>query len=243
MGTDHSSHLLLKYKKDGKVNEINIQEIQSRLSDLGFNPGPIDGIRGPRTDFAIRAFKRSIGLRDRPYIGPLTYAALMNSAPQSELPWMAAALKVKGLHEGRNTSRLRGWFDKSVSWIDPREVPWCGAFVATCHRIADSDITIPDNPLGARNWGNFGKSCAPVLGATLTFWRGSRSGWKGHVGFYWGEDSAAFHVLGGNQANAVTITRVAKSRLLQSRWPSAVSVTGSRVLLNASGQPLSENEA
>lgn len=220
--------------------------VQTRLAQLGFDPGPIDGIRGPRTDAAIVAFKRSIGFRARPYFGPLTAEALLGGreeVEQADLPWMAEASRMKGLHEARDTARLRAWFDKSVSWIDPREVPWCGAFVASVMRSYDPYIALPDNPLGARNWGSFGKGCAPVFGSILTFWRGSRSGWQGHVGFCWGEDSTAFHVLGGNQSNAVTVTRVSKSRLLESRWPSGVEVTGSRVLLSASGQPLSTNEA
>ena len=44
-----------------------------------------------------------------------------------------------------------------------------------------------------------------------------RSG--GHVGFAIGQDVAHFFVLGGNQSDAVTITRVTKSRLLGARWP------------------------
>jgi len=219
--------------------------IQKQLNKLGYDAGPVDGLKGPKTDAAIRAFKRSIGLRDRAYVGPLTYQALMMATEvksTSDLPWMAAALTVKGLHEDRNNSELKQWFTKSVQWIDPREVPWCGAFVETCHKIADPDIETPDNPLGARNWGKFGVACPPIFGATLTFWRGSRSGWKGHVGFYYGEDATAFHVLGGNQSNAVTVTRLAKNRLLESRWPKGVKISGKPIFLNSNGS-LSTNEA
>ena len=225
--------------------------IQRRLMALGFNPGPIDGIRGRRTDAAIVAFKKSIGFRPRPLYGPLTHAALMGTEPigqpqtgpdrgKPELPWMQAAAAVMGLHEHRNTSQLKNWFHKS---IDPRSVPWCGAFVATCHRIADPSVYIPDQYLVARSWGKFGKECPPSFGATLTFWRGSRSGWKGHVGFYVGEDDSAYWVRGGNQSNAVTDTRIAKNRLLEARWPAGVPMTGKRVLLDSKGAPLSTNEA
>lgn len=150
---------------------------------------------------------------------------------------------MRGLHESRDRSTLSAWFDRSVSWIDPREVAWCGAFVATCMRKYDPDINLPENPLGARQWNTFGKSCSPVFGSILVFWRGSPSGWKGHVGFYHAEDSGAYHVLGGNQSNAVTVTRIAKNRLLGARWPAGVDVTGNRVTVNSSGQPLSTNEA
>ncbi|MGR3452514.1 NlpC/P60 family protein [Pseudooceanicola sp.] len=226
--------------------DINWRAVQARLAALGFDPGPVDGIRGPRTDAAIRAFKRSIGFRDWPYYGPLTAAALMGGQKEREtaaLPWMAEAARVRGLHEARDTSQLVAWFDKSVSWINPRDIPWCGAFVATCHRAADPSINLPKNPLGARNWGGFGKACPAVFGSTLTFWRGSPSGWQGHVGFYHGEDDTHFHVLGGNQSNAVTVTRVAKSRLLTAPWPAGVEVTERRVLLSSAGVPITTNEA
>jgi len=219
--------------------------VQARLKALGFDPGPIDGVRGPRTDAAVVAFKRSVGFRPRPRIGQLTLAALKPDPDIKRIrtPWMAAATRVRGLHEVRDMSRLRGWFDKSVAWIDPREIPWCGAFVATCYRQWKSDITLPENPLGARNWRTFGKPCPPGLGACLVFWRGRKSGWAGHVGFYYGEDKTHFHVLGGNQSNAVTVTRVAKVRFLDSRWPAGENVTSRRVFLTPAGVPTTTNEA
>lgn len=220
----------------------SVKDIQTRLNELGFGPLNVDGIAGPRTDAAVVAFKRSVGLWPRPYIGPLTWEA-MNTAASSDIPWMAEAIKVKGLHEVRNYTKLRGWFDGSVSWVDPREIPWCGAFVATCHRLAQPGITLPANPLGARNWGSFGESSPPTLGATLTFWRVSRSSWQGHVGFYYGEDATAYHVLGGNQANAVTVSRILKTRLLESRWPIGVPNPRTRVMVAPSGKALSTNEA
>jgi hypothetical protein len=71
------------------------------------------------------------------------------------------------------------------------------------------------NPYWARNWLLFGQETKPVPGAVLIFERGS----GGHVGFAVGQDDTHFFVLGGNQSDAVTIARVAKSRLLGARWP------------------------
>lgn len=224
---------------------VDYRWVQTRLFDLGFNPGPVDGVRGPRTDAAVVEFKRSIGLRARPYIGPLTLEAL-RSAPEveaSSIPWMAEAARVRGLHEQRNTSALSRWFDTSVSWIDPREIPWCGAFVATCYRNWRPDIDIPDNPLGARNWGMFGFSTHPVFGANLVFERPPAGSWHGHTGFYFAEDATHYHVLGGNQRNAVTVTRLAKTRLLDSRWPNDMPVTSMPVYVTPGGTPTTSNEA
>jgi hypothetical protein len=61
----------------------------------------------------------------------------------------------------------------------------------------------------------FGCEVQPMTGAVLVFSRGS----GGHVGFAIGQDDAHFYVLGGNQTDAVTIARIAKSRLLGARWP------------------------
>ena len=71
------------------------------------------------------------------------------------------------------------------------------------------------NPYWARNWLLFGRDTKPVTGAVLIFERGT----GGHVGFAIGQDDTHFYVLGGNQSDAVTIVRIAKSRLLGARWP------------------------
>ena len=41
----------------------------------------------------------------------------------------------------------------------------------------------------------------------------------GHVGLYVGYDDVGFHVLGGNQSDRVSITRVVRSRLHAVRRP------------------------
>ena len=65
----------------------------------------------------------------------------------------------------------------------------------------------------------------PITGAVLVFERGL----GGHVGFAVGQDDTNFFVLGGNQADTVTIARTAKSRLLGARWPATVPVRPQRL--------------
>ena len=55
-----------------------------------------------------------------------------------------------------------------------------------------------------------------ALGDVLVF---ARPKGGGHVGLYVGEDETAFHVLGGNQSDAVSITRIAKTRCIAIRRP------------------------
>lgn len=225
---------------------------QSRLKDLGFYFGEVDGLRGPLTDNAIVAFKRSIGFNPRPFFGPQTWSQLFSMGPPfvkgvgtlvSELPWISYARSILGYHERRDSAALRKWFGNTVaSWVDPSEVSWCGAFVATCLKKWDPDLEVPTNILGARQWGNFGEACVPQRGAILTFWRVSKSSWQGHVGFMVGQDSTTYHVLGGNQSDAVTITRLDKGRLLQSRWPTGYPQPNDRAFGTLAGT-ISTNEA
>jgi uncharacterized protein (TIGR02594 family) len=93
-------------------------------------------------------------------------------------------------------------------------IPWCGLYTAiVIHRAARPVV---DQPLWALNWNKFGvKVTEPMLGDILTF---TRNG-GGHVGFYVGEDATAYHVLGGNQGNKVSVVRILKKRLVQARRP------------------------
>jgi N-acetylmuramoyl-L-alanine amidase len=46
-----------------ETDDDGVPGVQARLANLGWNPGPVDGVVGPRTRRAIRAFQRSCGLR------------------------------------------------------------------------------------------------------------------------------------------------------------------------------------
>lgn len=50
--------------------------IQARLKNLGFDPGPIDGIIGPRTKGAIKAFQGKFNLQVDGIAGPITQGKL-----------------------------------------------------------------------------------------------------------------------------------------------------------------------
>jgi len=125
---------------------------------------------------------------------------------------------------GNGSSRtILAWRDElnqagvKISGYSDDSIPWCGLFAAiVCYRRQKRASEVPVSPLWARNWENYGvKSPQAGLGDILVFQRGS----GGHVGFYAAEDADAYHVLGGNQSDAVTIARVAKARLLAARRP------------------------
>jgi len=54
----------------------DVAEVQARLNELGYIPGPIDGIFGKKTEAAVIRFQRDRGLTPDGIVGPLTYNSL-----------------------------------------------------------------------------------------------------------------------------------------------------------------------
>ena len=101
-------------------------------------------------------------------------------------------------------------------------IPWCGLFMAIVAHRANIERRPERNPpklyLAALEWASFGVSVpkgAVALGDVLVF---KRKG-GGHVGLYVGHDASAFHVLGGNQSDRISITRLSRNRLVAVRRP------------------------
>ena len=60
--------------EDFDVNTV--RGVQARLRELGFDPGPIDGVQGTRTIAAVKNFQAARGLVVDGIVGPATKAAL-----------------------------------------------------------------------------------------------------------------------------------------------------------------------
>jgi uncharacterized protein (TIGR02594 family) len=134
--------------------------------------------------------------------------------------WYSEVERRKGLHEVKNKATLMAWLRSDGHTLgDPSKLPWCGDLVETAIRKTLPKEPIPQNPYLARNWLKFGTMVKPCLGAILVFNGGKRPPPSGHVCFYAGEDKTHYHVLGGNQSNAITVMKIAKNRLLGARWP------------------------
>ena len=238
---------------------MNVKEVQQHLLALGYDIGPSrdDGWMGARTKTAIAKFQDyyAVPVKWPGTVGPKTEAALrravadlgvsLPASPVGLVPWMAEAERRLGLHEGRDNGKLRAWLKSDGSTVgDPAKIAWCGDFVETCIALTLPGEPLPANPYGARQWAKFGRKLeTPAYGAILVFWRGSKAGWEGHVGFYAGEHGGNLHVLGGNQSNAITKAWLDDGRLLDIRWPSTFDLpTGGRLRLTSSGA-LSTNEA
>jgi peptidoglycan hydrolase-like protein with peptidoglycan-binding domain len=53
-----------------------VEDLQRKLAGQGINPGPVDGIFGPKTEDAVKRFQERAGLEEDGIAGPKTMAAL-----------------------------------------------------------------------------------------------------------------------------------------------------------------------
>lgn len=143
--------------------------------------------------------------------------------------WLAIANGYLGTAEKKgpqhNAHVLKWWKEIGAPFKDD-ETPWCGAFVGGV--LFEAGIKPVPGGASARAWLKLGSKKlgygaeldAPAVGCVVIFWRGSKSGANGHVGFVVGKDQRGnLMVLGGNQGDAVTIKPFGKERVLGYRWP------------------------
>jgi uncharacterized protein (TIGR02594 family) len=231
---------------------MTTREIQTRLKAHGFDPGKIDGMGGPKTSAAIVAFKVSKGLAPRDHIGPLTIAELEKEPSEQFAPpqvkgepvWLRRARQEIGVKEipgPKHSARVLSYWELSKLPFRDDETPWCAGFVGAMLE----DVGIKSTRSGmARSYATWGQPCGPVPGAIVVYWRGSKTGTAGHVGFVVGKDQAGnIMTLGGNQGNAVTIAPFSPARVLGYRWPSAVEPSKAKLAVLQSDGIVSTNEA
>jgi uncharacterized protein (TIGR02594 family) len=228
-----------------------IREIQTRLVAHGFDPGPIDGVSGPRTSAAIVAFKVSKGLAPRDYVGPITLAELRKAPNGSQAPaekpeepiWLRRSRQEIGVSEiagKQHSKRVLSYWELSKLYFTDDETPWCAGFVGAM--LEDCGIKSTRSGM-ARSYENWGQPCGPIPGAVVTFWRGSKSSGSGHVGFVTGKDQHGnVMVLGGNQGDAVNIKPFPTDRVTSYRWPAGVPIPGQSLQTVTSDGQVSTNE-
>lgn len=165
------------------------------------------------------------------------------------IAWAKAQIGVKEIVGPKHSAVIMGWVRELGAkalgiQVNDDETPWCGTFAAMVMKKAG--LSLPLIAVRASQWGRQGKwgreLLGPRPGCILVF---TRNG-GGHVGFYMGEDKTHFYVLGGNQSNSVSVTRIAKDRLAEGgmRWPNGVPLPPQqRVMMNSAGVPITTNEA
>lgn len=169
----------------------------------------------------------------------------MPRVSESEPKWLRVATPLIGTKEypgAQNNPLIMRWA-KGLGRVlgityTGDSVPWCGLFVAHC--MQESGFTPPPIAVRASEWGKWGsKLDRGCPGAILVF---TRSG-GGHVGFYVSEDSAYYHVLGGNQGDAVSVTKIAKNRCSAIRWPPGAPASKIGSVVRTFDGKVSKNEA
>ncbi len=72
------------------LDQSTVKTFQQQLNARGFGPLVVDGILGPKTSAAVRAFQQKAGLKVDGIIGPQTTAALMAAIITDNTPLLKA---------------------------------------------------------------------------------------------------------------------------------------------------------
>jgi uncharacterized protein (TIGR02594 family) len=158
--------------------------------------------------------------------------------------WMEIAWTQQGIREtpgAAATPEIVAMFrDAGHPHVVSDEVAWCAAFAGAC--LERSGIT-STRSLRARSYLTLGtKIDAPRVGAIVVLKRDEAGPTAGHVGFVTGWTGTTVAVLGGNQANAVTVAHFQRADVLGYRWPEPpasapdLAAAGSRTVGAAIGQ-------
>lgn len=181
---------------------------------------------------------------------PTKYKWIETTVPLPKL--IAAALQYLGIKEipGHASNPVILAMAKEIGVDDiykNDDTSWCALFASYLCKITGKPMIDVGNDrynylraASFAKWGNPVVRGEEMFGDTLVFVRPGGH----HVGYYIAESKTTFHVLGGNQSNAVTITEIAKVRLVACRryYHTAPPATVKKYFMDASGL-LSHNEA
>ncbi len=95
---------------------MQVGDIQRALVQAGFNPGPVDGLGGPKTSAALSAFQKAHGLSPSGSLDSKTQAALFGGVTQSDsfqAP-KGQTFKARGTGYYPDKSALEGGFTDRV---------------------------------------------------------------------------------------------------------------------------------
>nr|WP_321444943.1 peptidoglycan-binding protein [uncultured Cohaesibacter sp.] len=187
-----------------------LRRVQARLKALGFEPGPIDGVPGPMTSAAIIAFKKSVNLKPRDKVGPVTLRMLFEVKTKAkgvvlDIPPLARPLIQRlGWHEGRNTLDLLKWFRAFGKVLgNPKQLPWCGEGAENAALEMFPSVPVPSNPFFAQDWRFYGVDAGGPLIGSFGIIRWNKD--AGHIGVVANYDrkTGMVTLLGCNQKDQI----------------------------------------
>lgn len=195
--------------------QVAVKNFQSSHNGPNGLPLKIDGIVGPLTQFAISV---ALGETTPPPNLSLPTPDIANIPAGASLAgWnalqMAKAEMAAGAAEQGGDDR--GPFCKKyleVTGLDEGN-DWCAAFVSWCFKTGNPE-TMPYTPTaGARATLNVFRDNGwvyeatfanpPVPGDIIVWWRGQKTGWRGHIGIVSGYSNGIVHTIEGNRTSRV----------------------------------------
>lgn len=90
----------------------DVDAAQQRLKDRGYYSGPVDGVIGPSTQAALRAFQRDVRLTVTGVLDPPTARALLNDPPQAGAPVTTADIR-----SAQQQLKERGYYSGPVDGV------------------------------------------------------------------------------------------------------------------------------
>lgn len=194
-----------------KLSIPDAQLIQRGLHGTGHYQGTFLGVPGPKTQAAYDAY----------WAGQSPAAVAPVIPLVGGVPWMREADRWLGLREiagSKHHPQILGWWQSIRQSYRDDETAWCAAFVGG---VLEEVGIQSSRSAAARSYETYGVAVpTPTYGAITVFWRGSKSGWQGHVAFLVGVTAAGdLLCLGGNQSDAVTVAKFSRDRLLGFRFP------------------------
>jgi hypothetical protein len=139
--------------QDPQLNGDDVRLVQQRLADLGYGQvGVVDGIFGPATDAAVRAFQQQQGLEVDGIVGPQTWARLFNAvAPTATLHpivvvgpnWLLGASSNAGWVAGPAAA---GWLTGGERYQVAGAAPVTGAKLERNRDICTDTFTVELTP-------------------------------------------------------------------------------------------------
>jgi cellulose synthase (UDP-forming) len=72
-----------------------VRQLQRAIRNLGYHPGPTDGLYGPRTESAVRSLQERVGLRVDGIAGPQTLTAINDGRPGARAGASSAPIRAR----------------------------------------------------------------------------------------------------------------------------------------------------
>ena len=137
-----------------------------------------------------------------------------------ETPWVTWANGEVGFHEEGENLGIERYI--ALAKVGSLGDPWCAIFANAGFEAVGIRGTRSALARSFEDNENFVELDAPARGAVVTLWRESPSSWKGHVGYYLGENDNGILILQGNASDEVNRGYVDPKRVVGYYWPKSV---------------------